>query len=207
MAKVVAGRGSVVNPKVPSNRNASGYSPEEDINQGPSGAPKRKVSGGHGQNSDGPGHDDLMPLSPMQFDPYKTRGEDFPVKEVSEDHGQDESGAATWESRNGGGKNMLAAQAENQCSPRHVEDDGPGAGSGTPVPGNRGTKVAAAFPIDINKGESNEEGGEISIPESVNLQTGYLEVSGVSPTPVDETPARGLTIGSSTSKSPANRKR
>jgi hypothetical protein len=211
MAKPVAGRGSNIDPKKPENRNASSYMPEENVNEGPRGGKKAsgKPVGFHGQTSDASGEkNELIPLRPMQFDPYKTRGEDFPVKEVNEWHGQDEAGAATWENPNGGGKNDLVSWGGNLCSPRNVEDDGMGSsGAGTPVPGNRGERVRAAFPISVNDGESESDTGEISIPESVNLQTGYLEVSGVDVTPVDVTPDRQLTIGSSTSKAPKSMKR
>ena len=42
----------------------------------------------------------------------------------------------------------------------------------------------------------NQEGGEIPIAESVNLQTGYLEAKGVKRTRVQEVPEEKLSIPS-----------
>jgi hypothetical protein len=174
--------------KAPKNMN------NEKVNQGPSGARKGGVTEGHGQSSDGGGKDDLVPMTPMQFDPYKTKGSDFPVADVDDATGQ--SGAhGTAE-----GTDMLASQSENQCGPRHLEDGGPGPkGSGSPTSwesGGRSGKIASAFPVRVNKGEANQEGGEISIPESVNLATGMIEAKGYSQTRVKEVPEGKASIPS-----------
>jgi hypothetical protein len=167
----------------------------EKVNQGPSGAPGRKIGPAHGQGSDGAGeHDQLVSQTPMQHDPYKARGEDFPVKEVDDATGQGgPHGTAE-------GANMLASYSVNQCGPRHVEDSGPGKhGSGTPTDwesGGRAAVVARNFPIKQNKGESNEEGGETSVAEYVNLQTGAIEAKGYSETRVKEVPEAKVKIPS-----------
>lgn len=189
---------SVVDAKKPAYRGAgsSNYMPEEKINGGMGGGKKGKVSGFHGQNSDGSGEkDNLVPQTVGQKDPYEARGSDWPVKRVSPFSGQ---GAG--EAGSSSGKNELARYNENQEGPRHVEDDGSGdCGSGTPVPGNRAGRVAAAFSVGVSMGESNSDTGEIGIAESVNLQTGYIE-GGSSRTYVDEVPEDKLSIGAPPSR-------
>lgn len=171
MKPPVAGAGSEIDPKKPVNRYASGYQVEEKVNAGPSGGKKGKVAAFHGQNSDGSGEkDDLVPQTSEQKDPYHAKPSEFPVKAVNARTGQ--SGAYGLSS----GYNELATYGANQEGPRYAEDDGPGEyGSGTPVPGNRGARVASGFIIEVNKGESNSDTGEIGIMESVNLQTGHIE--------------------------------
>lgn len=160
---------------------------EEDVNQGLNGAPKGKVGAGHGQNSDSSGeHDKLIPETLEQKDPYRAKGSDFPVKNVMARHGQSGShGTAE-------GMDALAHQSETQCGVRHNEDGGAGEhGSGTPSEWGKGGKQ---FTVEVNKGESEEEGKETSIPESVNLMTGYLE--GGSRTRVQEVPQYNVKIPS-----------
>lgn len=170
------------------------YKLTEKTNQGPSGAPGGKIGAGHGQNSDGGSKDDLVPLTPMQHDPYRAKPSDFPVKEVAEATGQ--SGAhGTAE-----GQDMLASLSENQCSPRHIEDGGPGSsGAGTPTSwesGGRAARIASNFPITRNTGEANQQGGETSIAERVNLSTGMVEAEGYKATRVKETPEKKVHIPS-----------
>jgi|SRR5581483_3683504 len=172
---------------------ANGYKPNEKVNQGPSGARKGKVSAGHGQNSDEKGaKDQLVSIGSKQGNPYDAKGSDFSVKRVAPKHGQ---GAGEAGSKSG--DNELARLAENQEGVRHVEDGGRGPhGSGTPsgwVDGNRSKHVAAAFPIEVNRGESNSEGGEIGIPESVSLHTGHIE-GGSKQTKVKEVPQYNVRI-------------
>jgi hypothetical protein len=177
MAKqTVAGRGSNIDPKKSSNRNASGYDPHEKVNEGPNGGKKGKSMPGHGQNSDAPdAKDSLVPQVLEQRDPYKAKPTDFPVKNVMAATGQ--SGAHGFAE----GHNELASYTENQCGPRFAEDDGMGQhGSGTPVPGNRGERVAANFPIKINDGEGSSDTTEMGIAVSVNLMTGRIEGGSVS---------------------------
>lgn len=194
---------SVVDPKSPAYRGAgaSGYKPEEKINGGMGGGRKGKVTPFHGQSADSSGEkNDLVPQAPQQKDPYQARASEFPVKRVPAKNGQSSAGEAGFSS----GKNELARYTSGQESARTVEDDGIGEfGSGTPVPGNRAARVQASFPISVNDGESNSDTGEISIAESVNLQTGYLECSG-SRTPVDEVPEDKTSISSASSS--VNRK-
>ena len=193
----VAGAGSDVDPKKPVNRYASGYTPEEKVNDGPRGGRKGGVAPFHGQNSDASGeHNDLIPQTSEQKDPYRARGADFPVKRVAAFTGQDGAGEAGFSS----GKNELARYTSGQEGPRTVEDDGMGEhGSGTPVPGDRGSRVASAFSIGVSKGESNSDTGEIGIAEMVDLQTGYI-VGGSSRTQVDEVPEDKVTIGAAPSR-------
>lgn len=166
----------------------------EDVNQGPHGARKGGVTEGHGQSSDGGGKDELVPLTPMQHDPYKAKGSDFPVTSVAAATGQ--SGAHG----KAEGMDMLASQSVNQCGPRHIEDSGPGAkGSGTPTSwesGGRAAGVKSAFPIRTNDGEATQEGGEVAISESVNLHTGMVEAKGYGSTRVKETPEKKVSIPS-----------
>lgn len=194
---------SAVDPKKPAYRGAgsSGYEPEEKINGGMGGGRSGKVSPFHGQNADGSGEkNDLVPQTSGQKDPYQARGSEFPVKRVPAKNGQSSSGDKGFSS----GGNELARWTSGQESPRTAEDDGMGDhGSGTPVPGNRAGRIAASFPIDVSDGESNSDTGQISIPESVNLQTGHVEGSG-SRTPVDEVPESKTSISSASSS--VNRK-
>lgn len=190
MAKpTVAAKGSVVDPKKPVYRNASSYTPAENVNAAPSGGKKGKITPGHGQTADEMGtKNTLVPMSLEAKDPYRAKGSDFPVKNAN---------AATGQSGTHGmaeGMNDLVDYSQNQCGPRHAEDDGPGSyGSGTPVPGDRGSRVAASFPITQNPGESDSDTGEISIAEMVDLQTGYIAAG--SQSRVKEVPEGKLSIG------------
>lgn len=186
----VAG-GSSITPVEPVYRTASNYKPVERVNAAPGGGKKSSgkpiTSLGQGSYDQGQ-KDKLVDQFLNQRDPYRVTGDDFSVKSASEFHGQGgEHGTAV-------GKNDLAILSDHQEGARCVEDDGYGPhGSGTPVPGNRGARVAAAFPIGVSKGESNEDTGEVKISESVNLQTGYLEDG--AQTRVMEVPEDKLSIG------------
>jgi hypothetical protein len=175
--KVVAGKGTKVDPKKPNRawENES-YELVENVNQGPAGARKGKVMGGHNQTSDNMAEkNQLIGIDGAKQDPYRAEGSDWPDGKTSADADHGQGGGATYENPNGGGKNELVIDSENQCGPRHVEDDGSGEhGAGTPVPGNRAARVASNFPIDWNDGESRSDGGEISIWQSVDLQTGHI---------------------------------
>jgi len=192
----VAGAGSNVDSKKPAYRGASGYTLEEKVNDGPRGGRKGKVSPFHGQNSDAAGeHDNLTPQTSEQKDPYRASGSDWPVKRVAAGNGQDGAGDAGFSS----GKNELARYTTGQEGPRTVEDDGMGEhGSGTPVPADRSSRVASAFPVQISKGESNSDTGEIGIAEMVDFQTGYIV--GPSTTVVDEVPEAKVSIGAPPSR-------
>jgi len=174
---------------------ASGYSPAEDVNQGPHGGRKGKVAPDHGQSSNDMGEKDrLMSWTENQKDPYRAKPEDFKDgHKVEARHGQS-SGAEELNSDTPQ-KNKLAMLEENQCGPRYVEDDGPGeAGSGTPVPGDRNARVAANFKIEQNDVESEGDTGEIGIGTMVDLQTGAIE-GGHKQTRVGEVPEDSVTIG------------
>src|SRR5258708_14266109 len=86
----VAGAGSKLDPKKPDYRSASGYSVEENVNDGVRGGKKGKVAEGGGQNSDNwaAEHNKLVGQPDYQKDPYRARGEDFPVKGVDSRTGQ-----------------------------------------------------------------------------------------------------------------------
>lgn len=161
----VAGKGSNTDPKKPVYKNASGYTPEEDVNAGPHGGKKGKVTPGHGQTVDDmSAKNKLVGQSDYQKDPYRADSKDFTVSKVTAGNGQ--TGAQGFSS----GRNELARYGINQEGPRHIEDDGPM----TPVPGDRGSKVAANFSIQVNAGEGNSDTGEVGIQEMLDLQTGYV---------------------------------
>lgn len=187
-----------VNPKVPSNRNASSYQPAEKINAGPAGG--KKVSGkpnnGLGQDSDNKSEkNSLIWQNSNSVDTYHARGTDFPLKKNT-----DESGMATWGNFKAGGYNDLVDDNVNQCGPRHAEDDGPGSsGAGTPVGRNADT-VAANFKIEVNDGEGNNDTGEMSAQVMVDFSSGQISAEGYSSTPVDETEEPHVTIGASSGK-------
>jgi len=146
-----------------------------------------------GQTKDEPTKDVLIAMGAQQIDPYRARGGDFPVKAVDAKTGQ--SGAhGTAE-----GMDKLAEYTENQCGPRYAEDGGPGSsGAGTPTEwnsGGRSARVASSFPIETNKGESSSMATTPSLAESLNLQTGMIEVKGYSPTKMKETGESKVTIG------------
>jgi hypothetical protein len=192
--KIVAGPGAVYNPKQPHYSEDQGYELVEKVNQGPSGAAKKKVSAGHNQNSDDMGgKDELVGINGNHQDPYMAKGSDWPDGKTSVDADHGQGGGATYENPNGGNKNQLITDSENQCGPRHAEDDGPGEhGAGTPVPGNRAVRVAANFRVETNDGESRSDGGEMGIWQSVDLQTGHIV--GGEQTVVDEVPQFNVTI-------------
>lgn len=191
----VAGAGATGDPKKPAYRSASGYSVHEEVNSGFPGGKKGKAGEFGGQTSDDMApRNDLVGQTYEQKDPYAARGADFPVKHVDARTGQ--SGEHGFSS----GHSELVMYSENQCGPRYAEDDGEGEfGSGTPVPGDRASRVASGFPIEINKGESSSETGEIGIAEMVDLQTGYI-VGGGSVTRYQEVPEDKLSIGAPPSR-------
>src|SRR5271168_4579400 len=196
MAKNVAGKGSIVNPKKPHYSEDQGYDLVEKVNQGPSGAKKGKVSAGHNQTSDNMAEkNQLVGINGNHQDPYRAEGSDWPDGKTTADADHGQGGGATYENPNGGNKNQLIAEAENQCGPRHAEDDGCGEhGAGTPVPGNRASRVGMNFPVDTNDGESRSDGGEMGIWQSVDLQTGHIV--GGEQTVVDEVPEFNVSIAS-----------
>ena len=126
--------------------------------------------------------DSLVSQGHDQVDNYMVKPSDFPVKPVTAFTGQS-GGHGMAE-----GKDQLVADSENQCGPRHVEDEGPGShGAGTPSgwsSGGRSGKVASNFPV--SKGGAGEGGTSVNSPYSVNLMTGEFECSGYSKTKVGE---------------------
>lgn len=140
--------------------------------------------------------DELVPQTVGQKDPYSAKGSDWPDGKSKGDVRTGQTSGATHESPDAGGKDMLAEYTQNQCGPRHVEDDGPGEkGSGTPVPVDRAARVSSAFPIETNKGESDISGMKVNLPETINLSTGMIECAGYSKTRVGEVPQSNVTIG------------
>lgn len=156
----------------------------EKTNDGLSGAPKRKI-GSPGQNSDGGSKNSLESQLGSQVDNYHAKGSDFPVKAISAATGQDGGAAGSSE-----GKDALATLSGHQESPRSVED-GDAEGSGGPSgwsEGSRSSRIAAAFPIEASKGESNEAGGETPVKVYVDLESGQFCVDGYEQTRLKETP-------------------
>jgi hypothetical protein len=193
---VAGGSPAKANPKVPNRASENeSYNLVEDVNAGPNGARKGKVSAGHNQTADSvAGYNELIGIDGNQQDPYRAKGSDWPDGKTSADAGHGQGSGADYESPNGGEKNRLIDDSQNQCGPRFIEDDGPGQyGSGTPVPGNRAARVAANFSIDRNDGESRSDGGESGIPQSIDLQTGYIV--GGDQTVVREVPQFNVSIG------------
>lgn len=123
--------------------------------------------------------DELISQTVEQKDPYRVKGSDFPVKSVKAGHGQ--SGAAGEAS----GTNELVRPSPNQDAPRHAED------GGRLTPSEWG-KGGAEFSVGRATGEA---GTSVSIPESVNLASGAVEVKGYKATRADETPDKGVSIG------------
>lgn len=186
----VAGAGSTIDPKKPIYKDASGYTPVENVNQGPGGGKKGKVAPFHGQNSDDmAAKNSLVSQSQDQKDPYRVKGTDFPVSSVMATNKQSGGKYGTSE-----GKNELAKYNTNQEGPRHIEDDGPL----TPVPGNRGAKIASNFSIETNKGEGNSDTGEVGISQMIDLQTGHIVGGETGPT--NWVPQSNVTVGKSDSK-------
>lgn len=134
--------------------------------------------------------DELVSMNEMQKDPYRVKGSDFSVSNVS---------AATGQSGTHGtaeGIDKLAAQSENQCGPRHIEDGGRGSGSGTPTAwesGGRSGKVSSAFPVKRNDAESAPS---VASFESVDLKTGKIMAKGGSSTRVGEVAENKVSIPS-----------
>jgi hypothetical protein len=184
----VAGKGSMIDPKKPVYKDASGYMPHEDVNQGPHGGKKGKVTAGHGQNNDDmAAKNKLVGQSDFQKDPYRASGSDFPVNSVDAKFGQSGKYGTMF------GHNELIRLNENQEGPRHIED----AGCNMPVPGDRGSKVASNFSIEINKGEG-EITGETGIPEMLDLQTGYI--MGGNTGVVEYVPQNNVSVGAPPSR-------
>lgn len=158
----------------------------EKTNEGLSGAPNRKVGPAHGQGTDGSGeHDTMATLLGRQIDAYHAKGSDWPVKDVDAADGQ--SGPKYTAE----GKDALATLSQDQEGPRHAEDGGPGKGAGTPSgwsSGERSARIAAAFPIEQNKGEGESEGGQTSIDSYVDLEDGQTCVDSYKQSPFKETP-------------------
>ena len=162
--------------------------PLEKTNEGLSGAPNKKVGAAHGQNSDEMGtKNKLVPQTAAQVDSYHETGKDFPYTSKEALTGQDGMAAGFSE-----GKNQLATGGEYADDPRCNEDGGMGKGAGTPSgwsSGERSARIAAAFPIEQNRGEGNDEGGQTSVTDHVDLVDGYVGASDYTPTRLKETPA------------------
>lgn len=102
---------------------------------------------------------ELVDLGANQTNPYDAKASEFKVAGGSSDK------------QNSSGKDMMVDCCD---SPRHTEDDGCGAnGYGTPVPSDRGAKVAAAFKVGQNDGGSTS----MSSPVSVDFVTGKFVTS------------------------------
>jgi hypothetical protein len=113
--------------------------------------------------------DTLISQSPTQVDNYEVKPSSFPS-----------SGSA----QSASGKDELCRLSENQCSPRHTQDDG------DLTPSNWAKNV-------FTVGRSTaEEGKNLSDPNSVDLATGKITVGGYSATRVGEVGDRNARIPS-----------
>jgi hypothetical protein len=84
--------------------------------------------------------------------PNMAKAEDFPVKTPKQGMAE--------------GMNKLVKAPE---SPRHIEDDGPGEGYGTPVPNDVGSKIGSVWKV----GQSMSEGGtKVKCDWGVDLESG-----------------------------------
>jgi hypothetical protein len=106
-------------------------------------------------------HDELVSETQNQADPHLARPENFKV-----------SGTM--------GKAGDKAVPENTLmgvdGVRHNEDDGPGPhGSGTPTGDNFSASMKGkAFPVQVNKGEGDESPSQMSIPFSIDCESGQI---------------------------------
>ena|SRR5579872_5503634 len=109
------------------------------------------------------GKGQMVNVGKNQGSPSEARAADFPVRKASAFHSQSSDGA---------GKDQLVPW-KGASGTRHIEDGGPGSGSGTPVGDRSG--VASAFPIVKGKGESDSGSpSSVSIPDSVDLSKGHV---------------------------------
>ena len=130
---------------------------------------------------------DLEKQTSSQVDPYYVKGSDFSVKKVSAGHGQSSDAS--------GEKDSLAKLSHNQESPRDVEDaDYEGSGSKENEEdsmADRARSVASNFKV----GKGSNDAKSVSIPESVDLGSGDIEVSGYKKTAVKEVAEKHVSIG------------
>ena len=86
--------------------------------------------------------------------PDMAKAEDFPVKTPKQGMAE--------------GENKLVECCE---SPRHIEDDGPGEGYGTPVPNDVGKKISSAWKVGQS---SSEEGTKVKCGWGVDYVSGDI---------------------------------
>lgn len=127
--------------------------------------------------------DSLVPLGPAECDPYRAKASEFPVKKVVAAFGQSVDAP--------GEQDQLIKQSEYQEGPRCVEAEGGEKDSMS----TRAKMVSTNFPIKQNDGESSSMGQMPSIPESVDLMTGQVTVSGYKRTRGNEVAERTVSIG------------
>ena len=106
---------------------------------------------------------ELVHETENQTDPHWAKAEDFKVTGSS--LGKEGEVQA--------GKDQLTPCVEET---RHCEDDGPGeSGAGTPTGGDWGAATKGrTFHVETNKGEGDSAPSKLSIPFSVNFESGQV---------------------------------
>src|SRR6185437_8844235 len=118
--------------------------------------------------NDSIGKDTLISLNPAQTDPSKAMASDFPYASKM-------------------GKDQLVTLSHNQESPRDAED---GSRSDRDSMAEKGAATAANFKV----GQAGVRGKSLSMPESVDLSSGDIMVSGVKQTKMKEVADKDLSI-------------
>ncbi len=132
--------------------------------------------------------DQMVKQGIQQVDNYHAKPSEFPIKGGGGGKsvgGQEAGGHGSSQGHN--------EMTKASCSPRHLQDGGPGAsGAGTPsIWGHE----ASIGPIEKNNGEGGSDGlSSISTPETVDFVSGKIRVAGYSETPVHETPEKNTPI-------------
>lgn len=129
--------------------------------------------------------DSLIPMSEMQFDPYRVKPEMFPMKS--------NSSAVSGQSADAAGEHdVLIRQSEQQEGPRQAEDSVERSDRDSMA--ERSASVSKNFKVGRNDGGA---GSSVSIPEMVDFADGSISSSGYSSSPVDEVPDKLVSLGAS----------
>jgi hypothetical protein len=130
-------------------------------------AMRKQTSMVDGQNSDEMGaKDKLVDLTIQHTDPYRARGNDFPVKNSS----LGKAGMAE-------GRNELVDLSKNQEGPRMTQGWS-GDRSDRDSMGANAQAVDANFKVERNKGESGVAPVSPDLADAVDLASGRIEVRG-----------------------------
>ena len=125
--------------------------------------------------NDSIGKDTLISLNPAQTDPGKAMASDFSYASKMGKAGDQ------------AGKDQLVTLSHNQESPRDAED---GSRSDRDSMAEKGAATAANFKV----GQAGVRGKSLSMPESVDLSSGDIMVSGVKQTKMKEVADKDLSI-------------